>query len=94
MLAADIQPIVFSYHQDIDERLRELVGAVRFVDFHSLGFNRLQVNRRNSRTAYLDVAGALRDIFVAIYPEMGDIQGERIRCAIKESFVEQGWGSQ
>ena len=42
--------------------------------------------------AYLDVAGALRDIFVAIYPELGDIQGERIRKAIKESFIENGWG--
>jgi hypothetical protein len=41
---------------------------------------------------YLDVAGAVRDIFAAIYPELGDIQGERIRRAIKESFLEQGWG--
>ena len=44
--------------------------------------------------AYLDVAGALRDIFVAIYPELGDIQGERIRRAIKESFIENGWDDQ
>ena len=92
MLAADVQPIVFSYHQDIDARLRELVGAVRFVDFHGLGFNPLQVIDRASQTAYLDVAGAVRDIFVAIYPELGDIQGETLRRAIKESFVEQGWG--
>ena len=42
--------------------------------------------------AWLDVAGAMRDIFTAIYPELGDIQGERIRKAIKDSFVEQGWG--
>ena len=35
--------------------------------------------------------GALRDIFVAIYPELGDIQGERIRKTIKESFIEHGW---
>jgi hypothetical protein len=41
--------------------------------------------------AYLDVAGALRDIFVAIFPELGDIQGERIRGAIKDSFIEVGW---
>lgn len=92
MLAADVRPIVFSYHEDIDQRLQELVGAVRFVDFHGLGFNPLQVIDRGSRMAYLDVAGALRDIFVAIFPELGDIQGERIRRAIKESFIEQGWG--
>ena len=92
MLAAGVRPIVFSYHEDIDHRLQELVGSVRFVDFHGLGFNPLQVIDRASRTAHLDVAGTVRDIFVAIYPELGDIQGERIRRAIKESFLEQGWG--
>jgi len=91
MLAADVRPIVFSYHQDIDEKLEQLEESVRFIDFHGLGFNPLQVMNRNSRLAYLDVAGALRDIFTAIYPELGDIQGERIRKAIKESFVEVGW---
>ena len=91
MLAVDVRPIVFSYHEDIDQRLQEVVGSVRFVDYHGLGFNPLQVLDRSSRTAYLDVAGALRDIFVAIYPELGDVQGERIRKAIKDSFLEQGW---
>lgn len=91
MLEADIRPIVFSYHQDIDERLSKLVASVRFIDFHQLAFNPLQVIDRRSRLAYLDVAGALRDIFLAIFPELGDIQGERIRKAIKESFIEKGW---
>jgi DNA polymerase III delta prime subunit len=91
MLAVGIRPIVFSYHQDIDERLESLVGSVRLIDFHGLGFNPLQVLDRESRMAYLDVAGALRDIFVAIFPELGDIQGERIRGAIKGSFIEEGW---
>ena len=91
MVAAGIRPIVFSYHQDIDERLEHLVASVRFIDFHGLGFNPLQVVDRESRMAYLDVAGALRDIFVAIFPELGDIQGERIRRAIKDSFIEAGW---
>jgi DNA polymerase III delta prime subunit len=91
MLDGGIRPIVFSYHQDIDERLTQLVPAVRFLDFHGLGFNPLQVIDRQSRMAYLDVAGALRDIFVAIYPELGDIQGERIRKSVKDSFVELGW---
>lgn len=91
MVGAGIRPIVFSYHQDIDERLERLVGSVRFIDFRGLGFNPLQVMDRDSRMAYLDVAGALRDIFVAIFPELGDIQAERIRRAIKDSFVEAGW---
>lgn len=91
MLAARIRPIVFSYHQDIDEKLKRLVDSVRFIDFHGWGFNPLQVVDRESRMAYLDVAGALRDIFIAIFPELGDIQGECIRKAIKDSFIEAGW---
>ena len=92
MLGLGIRPIVFSYHQDIDEKLEQMVGTVRFIDFDGLGFNPLQVIDRSSRMAHLDVAGAVRDIFVAIFPELGDIQGERIRKAIKDSFVEMGWG--
>ena len=93
MVATNIQPIVFSYHQDIDERLEESVGAVRFVDFDGLGFNPLRVTDRAARLAYLDVAGAMRDIFTAIYPELGDIQADRVRKAIKESFEEVGWNT-
>jgi len=92
MSQAGIHPIVFSYHQDIDNELQRLVGSIRFIDFRGLGFNPLEVIDRNSHMAYLDVAGALRDIFLAIYPELGDIQGESIRQAIKISFVEKGWG--
>ncbi len=91
MVAAGIRPLVFSYHQDIDERLEQLVESVRFIDFHGLGFNPLRVMNRESRIAYLDVAGALRDIFMSIFPELGDVQGERIRSAIKDSFIEAGW---
>jgi DNA polymerase III delta prime subunit len=91
MLGAGIRPIVFSYHQDIDERLERMVSKVRFVDFHGLDFNPLHVIDRSSPTAYLDVAGAMRDIFAAIFPEIGDVQGERVRKAIKDSFIEQGW---
>ena len=93
MVAANVRPLVFSYHQDIDERIEEAIGAVRFVDFDGLGFNPLRVIDRNARMAHLDVAGAMRDIFTAIYPELGDIQADRIRKAIKESFEEAGWAS-
>ena len=91
MVAANIRPIVFSYHQDIDERLAESVASVRFIDFDGLGFNPLQITDRTSRMAHLDVAGAVRDIFNAIY-NLGDIQGASIRTAIKDSFIEAGWG--
>jgi DNA phosphorothioation-dependent restriction protein DptH len=93
MLGGGMKPIIFSYHQDIDERLESSVGNVRFIDFHGLGFNPLHVLDRISGHGYLDVAGSLRDIFAAIFPELGDVQGERIRHAIKDSFTEMGWGS-
>ena len=93
MVGANIQPVVFSYHQDIDERLEESVGDIRFVDFDGLGFNPLRVIDRKARMAHLDVAGAMRDIFTAIYPELGDIQADRVRKAIKDSFEETGWTS-
>jgi DNA polymerase III delta prime subunit len=91
MVVAGIRPIVFSYHQDIDAKLQRLVDSVRFIDFRGWGFNPLQVMDRDARMSYLDVAGALRDIFIAIFPELGDIQGERISRAIKDSFTEEGW---
>ena len=91
MLDAGVVPIVFSYHEDIDERLEQLVGSVRYIDFQGLGFNPLQVLDRKSRMAYLDVAGALRDILAAIFPELGELQGEQVRKAIKDSFIENGW---
>ena len=95
MVTAGVHPIIFSYHQDIDERLVDLVNSVRFVDFDGLGFNPLTVTEPESPRAYLDVAGSLRDIFGAIFPELGDLQCESIRRAIKDSFSEAGWtGSQ
>ena len=92
LVAEQVRPIVFSYHQDIDERLAETVESVRFIDFDGLGFHPLQVVDRTARVPHLDIAADLRDIFTAIYPELGDLQGERIRTAVKESFVEAGWG--
>ena len=92
MLRIDVRPIVFSYHQDIDEKLLALGEPVRFLDFDGLGFNPLTVFDRSSKFAYLDVAGVIRDIFMAIYPELGQLQGGDIRKAVKESFQEMGWG--
>jgi hypothetical protein len=68
------------------------LGDVRFVDYDGLGYNPLSRLSRASKRAYLDVAGEIRDIFMAIYPELGDIQGNLLREAIKESYVEKGWG--
>ena len=100
-----VLPIVFSYHEDIDERLglvdysgagatgaKSSASGVRFLDFDGLGFNPLQVLDRSWKSAHIDVSGIIRDIFMAIYPDLGPLQGAKIRTAVKQSFEELGWG--
>lgn len=92
LVEANVSPIIFSYHEDIDERLADSLDDVRFIDFDGLGFNPLHVLDRTNAMAHLDVAGAMRDIFCAVYPDLGDLQADRIRRAIRDSFTEAGWG--
>ena len=40
--------------------------------------------------AYLDVAGALRDIFVAVFPELGDIQAGASAGRSKTASLKRG----
>ena len=88
---AGVAPIVFSYHDDIDAKLRKSLGNLKFVDYDGLGFNPLRVDAPQP-TAYVDVAGTLRDIFASIFPDLGDLQLEELRQAIKQSYVDLGWG--
>ena len=67
--AAGITPIIFSFHQDIDEKLEATCGPVNGVDYDGLGFNPLQVSS-TSVHAHVDVASELRDIFGAIFPDL------------------------
>ena len=92
MLDHGVRPIVFSYHQDLDEKLSAMIDPIRFIDFDGLGFNPLHVHDRSIHRPHLEVAGVLRDIFMAIYPGLGELQGEAIRSAVKECFAEAGWG--
>jgi hypothetical protein len=89
---ARITPIVFSFHEDIDDKLAQALGALHFVDYDGLGFNPLRIDSPQPR-AHVDVAGTLRDIFGAIFPELGDLQLEDLRTAIKASYDSQGWGN-
>jgi hypothetical protein len=89
---AGIAPIVFSYHDDIDDRLIEKLGSLRFVDYDGLGFNPLRADS-NRPTAYVDVAGTLRDIFASIFTDLGDLQLEDLRQAVKQSYTDLGWGA-
>lgn len=89
---ANIAPIVFSYHEDIDEKLGSKLAHIDFVDYNGLGFNPRRVDAHRP-TAHVDVAGTLRDIFGSIFPDLGDLQLEELRQAIKQSFDDLGWGA-
>lgn len=91
MFENGITPIIFSYHEDIDEKLFKIYGdSINFIDYNGLGFNPLEISRE-SKTGFIDNAAMLRDIFAAIFPELGDIQLGKIREAIKQSYIDKGW---
>jgi DNA phosphorothioation-dependent restriction protein DptH len=92
MVANGINPIVFSYHDDIDEKLSaRLSNDLQCVDYAGLGFNPLQVVTDNP-IGYIDNISMLRDIFASIFPDLGDIQLGRLREALKQSYLDRGWG--
>jgi hypothetical protein len=91
LVGAGVTPIVFSYHEDIDEKLAHTLNAnLQTVDFAGLGFNPMQVVG-DQPTAYIDNVGMLRDIFAAIFPDLGEVQLGRLRNALKQSYLDQGW---
>ena len=91
LVAQSITPIVFSYHPDIDERLAQQLGEVQLLDHQQLGFNPMHVDQQTPH-AHIDNAGMLRDIFAAMFPDLGDVQLEKIRSAIRQSYTRLGWG--
>jgi DNA phosphorothioation-dependent restriction protein DptH len=91
LMEAGIPPIVFSYHEDIDEKLGKLWGdTLRTVSYAGLGFNPLQVVG-DAPLAFMDNVTLLRDNFSAIFPDLGDIQLGRVREALKQSYADRGW---
>ena len=89
--ARQIVPIVFSYHQDIDEKLTvRLPKPPLVVRYAGLGFNPMQIEG-DAPHGYLDNVGMLRDIFSAIFPDLGDVQLGRLREALKTSYLDKGW---
>ena len=93
MIRNRISPIIFSYHEDIDEKLIEKIGSeIQFVDYAGLGFNPLQVVSDNP-IGYIDNISMLRDIFATIFPDLGDIQLGKLRESLKQSYIDKGWGN-
>lgn len=89
--AGGIAPIVFSYHDDIDEQFKKLFPKLACHDCRNLGFNPMRIIQP-SRFAHVEAAGQLRDIFGAIFEELGELQLEHLRDAIKKSYTALGWG--
>ena len=94
LVAQGIAPIVFSYHEDIDEKLAErLPGGLETVTYAGLGFNPMEVSKE-SPLAYVDNVAMLRDVFAAIFPVLGDVQLGSVREALKRSYQDRGWSSE
>jgi len=88
-----IVPIVFSFHQDIDEKLTATVpGGVQTVSYEGLGFNPMEVIATHAQ-AYVESVDMLRDVFSAIFTDLGEVQLGSLRKALKKSYEDQGWGS-
>jgi hypothetical protein len=92
LAASGITPVVFSYHDDIDEKLSSLFPDISLLDCTNLGFNPMRAGPDND-LGHLENSGQLRDIFAAIFPELGDLQREAIRTALKETYESKGWGA-
>jgi hypothetical protein len=87
----EITPIVFSYHEDIDEKLAERIDSgLLEVKFDGLGFNPMRVDQ-DTPHAFVDNVTTLRDIFSTIFPDLGDVQLGRLREALKASYQACGW---
>ncbi len=91
LIAQRITPIVFSYHEDIDEKLGA-IGSLSpvFVNHESLGFNPMRVSSI-APFAHIDSVGNLRDIFSAVFPDLGEVQLGKLREAILKSYTDRGW---
>jgi DNA phosphorothioation-dependent restriction protein DptH len=93
LVSGGVSPVVFSYHDDIERRLAARSLRLRYVDVaNGIGFNPMSVVSGHGH-AWLDNVGRLRDIFAAIFPDFGEIQLNEIREAIKQSYVERGYGA-
>ena len=88
-----IVPVVFSYHPDIDQKLADTVrGGIHTVTYQGLGFNPMEVVANHAHS-YLESVDRLRDVFSAIFPDLGEVQLGSLRCALKMSYENLGWSS-
>ena len=90
--AGGITTIVFSYHDDIDERLAGVLPGVASHDCHDLGSNPLRMAEPGP-VAHVESPGQLRDILAAIFADLGDLQLEQLRAALKQSHEAMGGGA-
>lgn len=88
---AGVAPIVFSYHSDLDGALGKQLDGCTTHDCYSLGFNPLRIPILHAH-AHVDSAGQIRDIFAAIFKDLGEVQLAALREAVLETYTRLGWG--
>ncbi len=87
-----VTPIVFDFHGDIEAKLAKHLPRLVRSEMQSLGFNPMRVPP-NQTHGHVEAAGLLRDIFSAVFPDLGDLQLETLRTAVKSAFEAKGWSS-
>ncbi|HUY91796.1 MAG TPA: hypothetical protein VMV10_23845 [Pirellulales bacterium] len=85
-----VMPIVFDFHGDIEAKLAPRIPRMVRSGMRSLGFNPMRVPMHQIH-GHVEAAGLLRDIFSAVFPDLGDLQLEALRTAIKLTFEAKGW---
>ena len=83
----NIQPILFSFHEDIDQELIKLYSNPHILNQQNLTYDPMKLPTYCAPTDYLDVAANMRDIFKALWPSLGDIQAQAIYHAFKVEYT-------
>lgn len=92
-----VVPVVVSFHADIDEAVEKEWGeTLQVSSLRDAKFNPLRLTQQEmdeNPDAYVDSSFAVRDLFSAIFPTLGDIQLAQIREAVVKTYVSFGWAS-
>lgn len=92
LISAGINPVIFSYHDDIETKLAERTEGLHYVDIdNGLGFNPLKVVTKQSHS-WLIMSDDSEISLLPSYPDLGELQLNELREAIKKSYVDLGYG--
>lgn len=91
-MANGIAPVVFSYHEDIDQKLQaRFKDGLQTVSYSGLGFNPMEVVG-DAPLSFMDDVAMLRDNF-AIFPDLGDIRIGAAARGPEAKLSTEGWAA-